>query len=246
VDFNTPVYQLAEKILGCMSSASYLELIRVSPIDNFRANVLGTFGLNFPGQLSSSMSEKNDAIEFRYPAANGTSPFSNRWLHAVPKNMIATNGELKIDGDYSKAAQALNAQLVSGNWGWLGSVGRVQTPIGNITQVANQLTVQLTLAANTFPAPFGKIVSVFVSGVRGAAILNRQLRVRTIDAVTCVTTKPYPFFPYTGGGKLTYNTLGLVKPKANLNRGGIYNLSDRKTGRTFFEHRGRRPVQKVA
>lgn len=243
---NTKADKLAGKLLGCMTNKVFLAFMRASPITNFRLNRLATFGENYPGYLNAPMAEKNDCVIFLYNAANGTSPFALRYLHGIPKSVIGASGTLIKEAKYLQAAQALAAQLVADNWGWLGQTAKASSSIATIASVVGQNTIAFGMVDNVFPNTPGKIVPVFVSGVRGAAILNRQLRVRIVDEKNCVTTKPYPILAYTGGGKLTYSTKGIVTPADNQTTGAMYGLGTRKTGRTFFQSRGRRPVQKVA
>jgi hypothetical protein len=249
---NGIIDRLAQKFLGLITPRWFLSFVRVSPVGKFRLNRLFRYGSTTgKGQFPGTATAPEVAVQFSYPDAAGLSPPSIKYLHGISDNWLDINGGFRVGVGCLPAAQKLNATLVADKWGWLGQTVRRQGLVATVTSVAVQNTVQITTQAPLFVAPnppgtFPFNASVFVSGVRGAAIVNRKLAVRVIDASTCITLKPYPILPYTGGGKITQSQLALVQPPDGLPVGGAYDIGSHKVGRDFFSDRGRRSAEKVA
>lgn len=134
--------------------------------------------------------------------------------------------------------------LTSNAWGFIGRVpGSTQKKsILTLNSDANGRVI-ITCAVGDFaPLTIGAKYKMFVSGCTGAASVNGPQVVTVQSNAAVLTQNRIPFFPYTGGGSISYNTLSFIP----FTRFVIERVVERKAGRPLFLSAGKRPARSLA
>lgn len=229
---------LAKKRAILSGKETFLEAVRLSAEGVFR----DATGVTYPGDgLKGKADQISDApatallIGMKNAAATKA---RNIFLRGVWDACVDEGGRFKPTDAYTGYLNQFFAELTQAapqtGWGWLGAVTRVP---GNVTTVTQDLsgTVLINLASDVFPGPFPQDTSVRISGVLGATQINGQQIVRATAPRVCSTRRRISIFPYTTGGKLTYNAKDYIpafvcSPKR---------IVERKPGRPSYRSAGR-------
>lgn len=236
--YNTKVNNLANKRAVCSGAQTFITASRISAEGVFR-DATGAF---FPGDgLQGTATQISDA-----PATAllvGMKDISaakarNIFMRGIWDSCVDEGGKFIPTAAYSAKLNAFFAEIVQQNWGWLGATTRTTAGVMTVTQDPSGV-VLVAVNADIFVAPFPVLGTVRISGVLGATQLNGQDIISASDARHFSTRRRISIFPYTTGGKVTFNTKAFIPALVCTAK----RIVERKPGRPSYLSAGRRKAR---
>jgi hypothetical protein len=226
------LYTLATKRIKLSGAQTQIKHTRVSSVGIFR-DVDGE-NLNLVGDGSHESDTPATALLI---FMNDVTSLKHKFMfmRGIWDSVVKIGGLYQPTVAYSANFAAWRVEVVAGTWGWLGTATKIEQLVTNVVQNVDK-TVTVTLAAELFPVPRPDFASVRISGVQGAVQLNGQQIVRVNSGTQFTTKFPVAMFPWTVGGKVTYNLKGFVAASGI----GVERVTERKPGRPSYKSVGRR------
>jgi hypothetical protein len=229
---------LAAKRIACSGAQTFLTAVRISAEGIFR-DATGTF---YPGDgLQGTATQISDApatallIGMKDVTATKA---RNVFLRGVWDSCVDEGGKFIPTAAYTAKLNAYFAELTQQNWGWLGATSRNVANVMTATQDPSGV-VLVSVNADLFVAPFPVLGSVRISGVLGATQLNGQQIISGSAARNFSTRRRISIFPYTTGGKVTFNTKAFIPVLVCATK----RIVERKPGRPSYLSAGRRKAR---
>jgi hypothetical protein len=255
----TATQSLAPKRALCLGAQGQMTGAVLSEIGSLR-HTTPCPGINFP--LNGSGLSPSAPIDVALILLKQNTNFTSSgkiFLRGIWSAIVGPGNVYTPTTPWTGAEGVFIGQLLAGHWGWLGRNPTAQIRVAIATQGA---TPGVALNANGQPVitvggtPFtvslpGAFPTVRISGVKGSASVNGQQvgqfqnTPATAPGTPCnqfVCNKRIPMFPYTGGGKLTFNA-PMFNQLASIQADRI---GERKAGIPLPRSRGRSPVRVLA
>lgn len=233
---------LASKRAVCSGSETMITHVKVSN-ENIGRDVLVSERDYLGDQGQHSDAPDTALLVYKYPANNLVR--SPLYLRGIWDDVVLEGGQFQFNNPgYNKVFGAFVGLLTSGPWGFIARVPASfkKSPIATMVDDGNGRVIIQTTQAIFAGIGVGQRVKTFVSGATGAASVNGPQVVEGVANNTVVTINRIPFFPYTGGGQISYNEQLFYK----ISRVYRERVVERKVGRPLFLSVGRRKGRKLA
>jgi hypothetical protein len=250
---------LIVKRAALMGKQTFMSGATLSEIGNPR-HAVAQQNVLFP--LSGSLTKDSAPIDVAFVLKKYNLNFTSTgqtFMRGIWASIVGPGNTYTPTTAWNTPFNAFLAQLIAGGWGWL---GRSSTAQIKVAITGSGATPGVALNANGQPVitvtgtPFivsapSQFPSVRISGVKGAASVNGQQVGQFVNTPATAPGTPcnqfqfnkrVPMFPYTGGGKLTYNT-PLFNAIASFGDGEI---GERRAGVPLPRYRGRSRVRVLA
>jgi hypothetical protein len=197
---------------------------------------------NQKGSITADCANADGAALIRY---SDLADFhsSIRPLRGVPQTDYESNANGQpVSAEYSGGIKAFFLRLIAGEWGWLRQGTQVSADITAVTGGAGFPAI-VTMAGNPLAGKaVGSHIRGRIRGVEGATQLNGGFVGKVIDANHLSIPRILVYAPYTTNtGKVVLQGPPTFAAVADYTFEGF---DERKTGRPFFQQRGRRSARR--
>jgi len=227
--------RLAQKRAKMLGAQGLLKYLRWSEEGVQRDSL----GITYPaGGLPGTLSEPAGAPQLalltrmRNPTAR---KLKLTYLRGIWDSVSKDGGAYSPSTAFTAYFDDWKASLIQDSWGWVGATTTTKADVTAVVANANG-SVNVTVESPLFSGVYPFNTTVRLSGVQGARQINGVQSVKALTATTFVTNKAIAIFPYTLGGRATWNQkafipIGVVAPSR---------IVERRPGRPSYLSAGRR------
>lgn len=228
---------LAQKRILVSGTQTRCTMLRFSQVGVFRD--VYAVGQNLSGTTSKDSDTPSTTLTYNCH----NTPFTKNkfiFVRGVWDESITVGGSFTPSAGYLAIINSWIAELIAGNWGWIGTLSFAEANVAGVVQEADG-TFSVSLDGNLFTLPVPTFANVRISGAQGAFQINGPQIVRTQGQDAFRSKFRTAIFPWTVGGKVRYNTKGFIQ----IATVGFRKVGRRGPGRPLYLTPGRQRGARV-